>query len=52
VIAPVSIEGGIGHPPSAPGIGVEVNEAEAARHPFQPEVTMARFHRDGSVADW
>ena len=52
VIGPVSIEGGIGYPPSAPGIGIEVNETEAAKHPFQPEVTMARFHRDGSVADW
>jgi galactonate dehydratase len=52
VVGPVLIEGGIGHAPSAPGIGIQVNETEAARHPFQPEVTMARFHRDGSVADW
>jgi galactonate dehydratase len=52
VIAPVRVEGGVGYPPTAPGIGIEVNEAEAVRHPFQPEVTMARFHRDGSVADW
>ena len=35
-----------------PGLGIEVNEAEAAKHPFAPEVTMDVFHRDGSVADW
>jgi galactonate dehydratase len=52
VIGPVRIEGGTGYPPTAPGIGIEVNETEAAKHPFQPEVTMACFHRDGSVADW
>jgi galactonate dehydratase len=52
VTAPVPIERGIGRAPSAPGLGVEVNESEAARHPFQPEVTMEHFHRDGSVADW
>jgi galactonate dehydratase len=38
--------------PTKPGLGIEVNEREAAKHPFQPEVTMACFHRDGSVADW
>jgi galactonate dehydratase len=52
VAAPLRIENGVALPPEAPGIGVEVNEAEAAKHPFQPEVAMARFHRDGSVADW
>jgi hypothetical protein len=30
---------------------MEVHETEAAKHPFQPEVTMACLHRDGSVAD-
>ncbi len=49
---PVRIERGTGFPPTAPGIGIEVNEQEAARHPFEPEVTMAYSHRDGSVADW
>ena len=38
--------------PAAPGLGIEINEKEAAKHPFEPEVTMAYFHRDGSVADW
>jgi galactonate dehydratase len=39
-------------PPVRPGLGIDINEAEAAKHPFQPEVTMACFRRDGSVADW
>jgi galactonate dehydratase len=33
-------------------LGIEINEKEAAKHPFAPEVTMPYFHRDGSVADW
>jgi len=38
--------------PAAPGLGIDINESEAAKHPWQPEVTMPAFHRDGSVADW
>ena len=38
--------------PTGPGWGVEVNEAEAAKHPFQQEVLMQTYHADGSVADW
>jgi galactonate dehydratase len=38
--------------PTAPGLGIDINEMEARKHPYQPEVTMAYFHRDGSVADW
>jgi galactonate dehydratase len=49
---PILLEAGSCTAPSKPGLGVEINEREAAKHPFQPEVTMAYFHRDGSVADW
>ncbi len=38
--------------PVQPGLGIEINEKEAAKHPFKPEVTMAYFNRDDSVADW
>jgi galactonate dehydratase len=41
-------------PCDAPGLGVEVDEAAAARHPFQPEVphpTTVRAH-DNAVLDW
>src|SRR5712692_6379782 len=52
VVDPVHIAGGVALAPTAPGLGIEVNEKEAAKHPFAPEVTMPYFHRDGSVADW
>ena len=52
VVTPVQMVSGLTQAPTAPGLGIEVNEQEAARHPFQPEVTMAYFHKDGSVADW
>ena len=52
VTEPINMEGGMARAPSAPGLGIDVNEKEAAKHPFQPEVTMPRFHKDGSVADW
>jgi galactonate dehydratase len=52
VAEPIAMESGIAHPPTAPGLGIEINENEAAKHPFAPEVTMPYFHRDGSVADW
>lgn len=38
--------------PTAPGLGIEVDEGEAARHPFQPELEQRYFHPDGAVADW
>ncbi len=49
---PLDISTGVCQAPTAPGLGIDINEKEAARHPFQPEVTMEQFHRDGSVADW
>ena len=52
VTRPLQIERGIAHAPTEPGLGIEINEKEAAKHPFAPEVTMPYFHRDGSVADW
>jgi galactonate dehydratase len=40
-------------PPEKAGLGVEVNEAEARKHPFQQEVMgQLTFHADGSVAEW
>jgi galactonate dehydratase len=52
VTEPLSLESGTCQAPKSPGLGIEINEKEAAKHPFQPEVTMDCFHRDGSVADW
>jgi galactonate dehydratase len=46
------MEGGTAAVPTEPGLGIDVNEDEAAKHPFKPEVPMAYFRKDGSVADW
>ncbi len=35
-----------------PGLGVEIDEAQVSKHPFQQEVLRRTFHRDGSVGDW
>lgn len=39
-------------PNTAPGLGVEINEAEVRRHPFEQEIPQRVFYRDGSVGDW
>jgi galactonate dehydratase len=39
-------------PGAAPGLGIELDEAEIARHPFEQEVPQRVFYRDGSVGDW
>ena len=52
VTEPMDLQGGSCGIPTKPGLGIEINEKEAAKHPFQPEVVMNYFHRDGSVADW
>lgn len=39
--------------PEAPGLGIEVNESELEKLPFQGTRAMARvWHEDGSVAAW
>ena len=41
-------------PASAPGLGIEIDEAAAAKHPFKQEVIhslTARAH-DGAILDW
>ncbi|ANN80484.1 D-galactonate dehydratase [Bordetella flabilis] len=40
--------------PHAPGLGVEINEKEAARHPFKQEVMHATgaVLDDGTIVDW
>ncbi len=40
-------------PLDEPGLGVEINETEARKHPFEQEILEQMvFHRDGSVAEW
>lgn len=49
---PIPLEAGECRAPTRPGLGIEINEREAMRHPFEPVLPVASFHRDGSVADW
>lgn len=47
-------EGGYWLPTDAPGLGIEVDEAAAAKHPFAQEIihaTTVRAH-DGAILDW
>ncbi len=52
VVTPPRIVDGHALPYEGPGLGIEVNEAEAARHPFAQEEILRFWHEDGSVADW
>jgi galactonate dehydratase len=54
VQGPIRMVDGFWQVPTAPGLGIEVNEAECQRHPFQPEVLQTRnaILDDGSIADW
>ncbi|MCP5535014.1 MAG: galactonate dehydratase [Akkermansiaceae bacterium] len=51
-----SLETKDGHwlPPTAPGLGIEVDEAEAAKHPFEQEIIHSNTIRaeDGAILDW
>ena len=38
--------------PTTLGIGVSINELEAAKHPFEAGTPTQWFHDDGSIADW
>ncbi|MCC7024968.1 MAG: galactonate dehydratase [Thermomicrobiales bacterium] len=49
---PVEVVNGRVGLPERPGLGIEVDEAAATKHPFAPEILMQSYHRDGSVADW
>ena len=48
----VDPKGRIVRPNNRPGLGIEINEVEVRKHPFQQEIVQRVFHRDGSVGDW
>lgn len=54
VSTPIVLEDGSWQIPNRPGLGVDVNEAACARHPFKAEVYHARnaLVPDGTVVDW
>lgn len=48
----VEKKGRIVRPNTRPGLGIEINEEEVKKHPFEQEVLQRTFYRDGSVGDW
>jgi len=53
VKTPLKAEKGYWLPIEKPGWGVEIDEAEARKHPFEQEAPEQRaFHPDGAVAEW
>jgi galactonate dehydratase len=48
----VEKNGRIVRPSNRPGLGIEINEAEVAKHPFAQELPKRTFYADGSVGDW
>ncbi len=48
----VQQDGRLVFPHDKPGLGVELNEREISKHPYEREVLQRVFHPDGSVGDW
>jgi galactonate dehydratase len=48
----VETKGRIVRPNQRPGLGIEIDEAEVRKHPFQQEELQRVFYKDGSVGDW
>lgn len=48
----VEKKGRIVKPNQRAGLGIEINEEEVKKHPFQQEVLQRSFYKDGSVGDW
>ena len=45
-------DGRLALPHDRPGLGIDLDEAEIAKHPYQPEVLQRVFYPDGAVGDW
>lgn len=48
----VEKNGRIVRPGNRPGLGIEINEAEVAKHPFEQEIPKRTYYADGAVGDW
>ncbi len=48
----IETAGRIVRPNLRPGLGIEINEAEVRKHPFEQELLQRVYHPDGSVGDW
>jgi mannonate dehydratase len=47
-----TIENGHAHPGDAPGLGVDIDEALAAKHPYQPAYLPVNRLEDGTMHNW
>ena len=54
VEGPIKLIDGFWRIPDEPGLGITVNEAACARHPYKPEIlaTCAAVLDDGTIVDW
>jgi galactonate dehydratase len=54
VEGPIKLIDGFWRIPDAPGLGITVNEAACANHPYKPEIfaTRAAVLDDGTIVDW
>jgi len=48
----VEPKGRVVRPNARPGLGIEINEDEVRKHPFQQELPQRVFYKEGSVGDW
>jgi mannonate dehydratase len=47
-----SFTDGLMHPGDAPGLGVDIDEEEAAKYPYDPKYLPVNRLRDGTMHDW
>lgn len=52
LINPIEVEDGYAVWTNRSGLGIDIDEKEASKHPFKLEAEQRYFHEDGSVADW
>jgi galactonate dehydratase len=48
----VEPKGRIVRPSTRPGLGIEIDEAQVKKHPFEQELPQRSFYADGAVGDW
>ena len=51
---PIQLDNGFWNIPGGPGLGIEINESAAAKHPFAPESIESKnaVLEDGTIVDW
>jgi galactonate dehydratase len=48
----VEPKGRLVRPSQRSGLGIEIDENEVRKHPFEQEIVLREFHADGSIGDW